>query len=46
MSKFLIHVHSGPDLKNKATLVMLVAIKACKKGNEINIFWQQMAHIY
>ena len=38
MSKFLIHVHSGPDLKNKATLGMLVAIKAFKKGNEINIF--------
>ena len=25
MSKFLIHIHSGPDLKNKATLGMLVA---------------------
>jgi hypothetical protein len=28
MAKFLIHIHSGPDLKNKATLGMLVAITA------------------
>ena len=38
MSKFLIHIHSGPDLKNKATLGMLVAITAFKEGNEVNIF--------
>ena len=38
MSKFLIHIHSGPDLKNKATLGMLVAITAFKNGNEVNIF--------
>ena len=38
MSKFLIHIHSGPDLKNKATLGMLVAITAHKKGNQLNIF--------
>tara|TARA_Y200000002_G_scaffold334151_1_gene300937 strand:+ start:298 stop:660 length:363 start_codon:yes stop_codon:yes gene_type:complete len=38
MSKFLIHVHSGPDLKNKATLGMLVAITASNKGNEVNVF--------
>ena len=38
MSKFLIHIHSGPDLKNKATLGMLVAITAFKKGDEVNIF--------
>ena len=38
MSKLLIHIHSGPDLKNKATLGMLVAITAHKKGNELNIF--------
>ena len=38
MSKFLIHIHSGPDLKNKATLGMLVAITAFKKGKEVNIF--------
>ena len=39
MSKFLIHIHSGPDLKNKATLGVLVAITAHKKGNELNIFF-------
>ena len=38
MSKFLIHIHSGPDLNNKATLGMLVAITAHKKGYELNIF--------
>ncbi len=38
MSKFLIHIHSGPDLKNKATLGMLVAITAFKKGSEVHIF--------
>ena len=38
MSKFLIHIHSGPDLKNKATLGMLVAVTAFNKGNEVNIF--------
>jgi len=38
MSKVLIHIHSGPDLKNKATLGMLVALTAFKKGNEVNIF--------
>jgi len=38
MSKFLIHIHSGPDLKNKSTLGMLVAITAFNKGNEVNIF--------
>ena len=39
MSKFLIHIHSGPDLKNKATLGVLVAITAHKNGNELNIFF-------
>ena len=38
MSKCLIHIHSGPDLKNKATLGLLVALTAFKKGNELNIF--------
>ena len=38
MSKLLIHIHSGPELKNKATLGMLVAITAHKKGDELNIF--------
>ena len=38
MSKVLIHIHSGPDLKNKATLGMLVAFTAFKKGDEVKIF--------
>ena len=38
MSKVLIHIHSGPDLKNKVTLGMLVALTAYKKGDEVNIF--------
>ncbi len=38
MSKYLIHIHSGPDLKNKATLGMLVALTAYKNGDEVNIF--------
>ena len=38
MSKFLIHIHSGPDLKNKATLGMLVAITAFKNQNDVSIF--------
>ena len=38
MSKFLIHIHSGPDLKNKATLGMLVAVTAFNKENEVNVF--------
>ena len=38
MSKILIHIHSGPDLKNKATLGMLVALTAFKKGDEVNMF--------
>ena len=38
MSKVLIHIHSGPDLKNKATLGMLVALTAFKKGDEVKLF--------
>ena len=38
MPKYLIHIHSGPELKNKATLGMLVALTAFKKGNEVKIF--------
>ena len=38
MSKVLLHIHSGPDLKIKATLGMLVALTAFKKGDGVNIF--------
>ena len=39
MSKVLIHIHSGPELKNKATLGILVALTAFKKGDQVNIFF-------
>ena len=38
MSKVLVHIHSGPELKNKATLGILVALTAFRKGDEVNIF--------
>ena len=38
MPKILIHIHSGPDLKNKATLGMLVAATAIKEGHDVTIF--------
>ena len=38
MSEFLIHIHSGLDLKNKITLWMLVAVTTFNKGNEVNVF--------
>ena len=38
MSKILVHIHSGPDLKNKATLGMLVAVSAIKDGNDVSLF--------
>lgn len=30
MANVLVHIHSGPDLKNKATLGFLVAVNALK----------------
>ena len=38
MSKILVHIHSGPDLKNKATLGMLVAVSAIKDGHVVSLF--------
>ena len=38
MSKILVHIHSGPDLKNKATLGMLVAVSAIKDGQDVSLF--------
>ena len=38
MSKILVHIHSGPDLKNKATLGMLVAVSAIKEGHDFCLF--------
>ena len=39
MSKFLIHIHSGPDLKNKLTLGLLVAATAIQKGHNVEVFF-------
>ncbi len=38
MPSTLIHIHSGPDLKNKATLGMLVAVTAIKEGHDVTLF--------
>jgi len=39
MSKFLIHIHSGPDLRNKLTLGLLVAATAIQKGHSVEVFF-------
>lgn len=38
MSRFLIHIHSGPENPNKATLGCTVALAAAKEGHETTIF--------
>ena len=38
MSRILIHIHSGPELKNKVTLGFLVAISAVKKNHDVTLF--------
>ena len=38
MAHYLVHVHSGPDLVNKATLGLLVACTAVAEGHEVEIF--------
>ena len=38
MSKFLVHIHTGPENPNKATLGCLVALTALKDGHEVNVF--------
>ena len=38
MSKILIHIHSGPELKNKVTLGFLVALTAIKKDHDVTLF--------
>jgi len=39
MSNFLIHIHSGPDLKNQLTLGLLVAATAIQKGHNVEVFF-------
>ena len=38
MSKFLVHIHTGPENPNKATLGCLIALTALKDGHEVNVF--------
>jgi len=38
MAKVYINIHSGPELKNKATLGLLVAVNAQKKGHDVKVF--------
>tara|TARA_B110000483_G_scaffold132057_1_gene157916 strand:+ start:1056 stop:1418 length:363 start_codon:yes stop_codon:yes gene_type:complete len=38
MANVLVHIHSGPDLKNKATLGFLVAVNALKNKHDVTIF--------
>ncbi len=39
MSKFLIHIHTGPENPTKAALACLVAATALKEGHEVSIFF-------
>ena len=38
MSNILIHIHSGPELKNKLTLGLLVAVASVKEGHKVKLF--------
>ena len=39
MAKVYINIQSGPELKNKATLGLLVAVNAQKKGHDVRVFF-------
>ena len=39
MSKILVHIHSGTDLKNKLTLGLLVAVTSVEEGHEVKLFF-------
>lgn len=38
MTKFLVHIHTGPDNPTKASLGFLVAATAAKEGHETSLF--------
>ena len=38
MAKILVHIHSGPDLENKVTLGLLVAVTSLKEGHDVKVF--------
>ena len=39
MSRFLVHIHTGPEGPNKATLGCLVALEAARKGHDVTLFF-------
>ena len=38
MARFLVHIHSGPEAPNKATLGLLVAVEAARAGHAVTVF--------
>ncbi len=38
MARFLIHIHSGPEAANKATLGLLIAVEAARAGHAVTVF--------
>lgn len=38
MSKFLVHIHTGPENPTKAALGFLVAATAAKEGHDVYVF--------
>jgi len=38
VSRFLVHVHTGPSDPTKATLGLLVALTALREGHEVDVF--------
>lgn len=38
MSKFLVHIHTGPSDPTKATLGCLIAATALKEGHDLTVF--------
>ena len=38
MPNILVHIHSGPELKNKLTLGLLVAVTGVKEGHAVKLF--------
>jgi len=38
MSKFLVHIHTGPSDPTKATLGCLIAATALKEGHDVTVF--------
>ena len=38
MAKLMVHIHSHPDMANKVTLGLLVAVNGLKEGHEVKVF--------